>query len=96
MHHNAVVFARAKTTAFITHALAPSAEEAVVSACQKQPFSILCDGGNDNFRKKYFSILVRLWDENWRKVVVHFMDCPFCNIATGETLFQALEATLQS
>ena len=88
--------ARTKTTALITHALAPSAEEAVVSACQKQPFSILCDGGNDNFHKKYFGILVRLWDESRREVVVRFLDCPVCNIATGQTLFQALEATLQS
>ena len=55
--------ARTKPKALITHALAPSAEEAVVSACQRQPFSILCDGGNDNFQKKYFGILVRLWDE---------------------------------
>ena len=88
--------ARTKPTALITHTLAPSAEEAVVSACQKQLFSILCDGGNDNFGKKYFGILVRLWDENRREVVVRFLDYPVCNIATGETLFQALEATLQS
>lgn len=47
---------RTKTAAFITHALAPSLEEAVISACQKQPFSILCDGGNDNFQKKCFGI----------------------------------------
>ena len=88
--------ARTKTKALITHALAPSAEEAVVSACQRQPFSILCDGGNDNFQKKYSGILVRLWDEAQCKVVVRFLDCPICNIATGETLFQALETALQS
>ena len=88
--------ARTKTTALITHALAPSADEAVVSACQKQPFSILCDGGNDNFQKKYFGILVRLWDDSRCEVIVRFLDCPVCNIATGESLFQALETTLQS
>ena len=86
--------ARTKTKALITHALAPSAEEAVVSACQRQLFSILCDGGNDNFQKKYFGILVRLWDEAQCKVVVHFLDCAVCNIATGETLLQALETAL--
>ena len=56
----------------------------------------MCDGGNDNFQKKYFGILVRLWDQGQHKVVVRFLDCPVCNIATGETLFQALEETLQS
>ena len=49
---------RTKITALITHALAPSMEETVVTAFQKQPFSIYCDGGNDNFQKKYFGILV--------------------------------------
>ena len=39
---------RTKTTALVTHALAPSADDAVISACRKQKFSILCDGGNDN------------------------------------------------
>ena len=42
---------RTKTTALVTHALPPSADDTVISACQKQKFSILCDGGNDNFNK---------------------------------------------
>ena len=65
-------------------------------SCRKQKFSILCDGGNDNFNKKYFGILVRLWDDRRREVVVRFLDIPVCNIATGETLFQALATALES
>ena len=68
---------------------------AVTKMCQKQPFTILCDGGNDNFNKKYFGMLVRLWDEHVRQVVVCFLDCPVCNIATGETPFQALSTVLE-
>lgn len=71
--------AHVKTSVVITHALAPNLEEAVVSACRHQPFSILCDGGNDNFQKKYFSILARQWDQCQHKVVVRFLDCPICN-----------------
>ena len=37
-----------------------------------------------------------MWDEARCEVVVRFLDCPVCNIATGDTFFQALEATLQS
>ena len=37
---------RRKTTALVTHALAPSADDAVISACRKRKFSMLCDGGN--------------------------------------------------
>ena len=88
--------ARTKTTALVTHALAPSADDAVISACRKQKFSILCDGGNDNFNKKYFGILVRLWDDRRREVAVRFLDIPVCNIATGEILFQALATALES
>ena len=51
----------------------------------KQPFTILCDGVNDNFEKKYFGIMVRFWDEKLRKVVTRFLDAPVCNIATGES-----------
>ena len=45
--------ARTKTAALITHALAPAADEHAVNALLKQPFTILCNGGNDNFEKKY-------------------------------------------
>ena len=41
--------ARTKTAALVTHALAPAVNEPVIKACQEQPFTILCDGGNDNF-----------------------------------------------
>ena len=39
--------ARTKTTAIITHALAPALREEVVSVCRCRfsPFTILCDGG---------------------------------------------------
>ena len=84
--------ARTKTTALVTHALGPAAESEVTNLCQKQPFVILCDGGNDNFDKKYFGVLVRLWDECVSQVVVRYS--PVCNIATGETLFQALNKVL--
>ena len=86
--------ARTKTTALVTHALGPAAESEVTKLCQKQPFTILCDGGNDNFEKKYFGVLVRLWDECVSQVVVRYLDSPVCNIATGETLFQALNKVL--
>ena len=73
-----------------------SADDAVISACRKQKFSILCDGGNDNFDKKYFGILVTLWDDRRREVVVRFLDIPVCNVATGEILFQALATAMET
>ena len=86
--------ARTKTTALVMHALGPAAENTVVAACRIQPFTILCDGGNDNF-EKYFGVMVRLWDDCRDEVVVCFLDCPMCNIGTGETLFEALADVLQ-
>ena len=62
----------------------------------KGPFSILCDGGNDKLDKKYFAIIVRYWDECLGKVVTRFLAMPVCNIATGQSLFNALEAELSS
>ena len=70
--------------------------EPLIKACQEQPFTILCDGGNDNFEKKYFGIMVRLWDNKLGKVITRFLDASVCNIATGETLFKALEAVLEA
>ena len=58
--------ARTKTTALVTHALAPEVNEPVLKACRSQPFTSLCDGGNDNFEKKYFGIIVRFWDKVFR------------------------------
>ena len=54
-----------------------------MAACRTQAFTILSDGGNDNFMKKYFAILVRLWDDKRREAVVRFLDMPVCNVATG-------------
>lgn len=65
----------------------------VIKACQEQQFTILCDSG---FQKKYFSIMVRLWDQKLGKVITCFLDAPVCNIATGETLYKALEAMLEA
>ena len=56
--------ARTKTTAIVTHALAPAMREQVVRECRSSPFTILCDGGNDQIDKKYFAVLVRYWDDN--------------------------------
>ena len=87
---------RTKTKAIVTHALAPAANLPVAEACAKQPFSILCDGGNDMFDKKYFAIIVRFWDECLGKAVTRFLAMPVCNIATGQSLFDALETELLS
>ena len=87
--------ARTKTAALITHALAPAANEPIINALLTQPFTIRCDGGNDNFEKKYFRIMVRFWDVQLRKVVTCFLDAPICNIATGESLFNALSGVLE-
>ena len=86
--------ARTKTAALITYVLAPAANEPVLTILLTQPFTILCDGGNDNFEKKYFGIMVRFWDEQIRKVATRFLDAPVCNIATGETLFNVLAGVL--
>ena len=39
--------------------------------------------------------MVRFWDEKLQKVVTRFLDAPVCNIATGETLFNALADALE-
>ena len=87
---------RTKTTAIVTHTLAPAANALVTEACVKGPFSIMCDGGNDKFDKKYFAIMVRYWDDCLDKVVTRFLAMPVCNIASGQSLFDALEAELSS
>ena len=87
---------RTKTKAIITHALAPAVNALVAEACVKGPFSILCDGGNDKWDKKYFAIIVRYWDECLSKVVTRFLAVPVCNSATAQSLFDALEAELSS
>ena len=46
--------ARTKTAALITHALAPAANEPIVNALSKQPFTVLCDGENDNFEQIFW------------------------------------------
>lgn len=62
---------RTKTTAIITHALAPAMRDEVVSMCRWSPFTIICDGGNDQVDKKYFAVLVRYWDDKVNCVLQH-------------------------
>ena len=88
--------ARTKTTAIITHALAPAMREVVDNECSSTPFTILCDGGNDRMDRKYFAILVRYWDDVVDQAVTRFLGMPTCNIATAEKLFEALDTTMEN
>ena len=40
--------------------------------------------------------MIRFWDEQIRNVATRFLDAPVCNITTGETLFNALAAVLET
>eukprot|EP00117_Sycon_ciliatum_P018085 scpid100626/ scgid16838/ Zinc finger BED domain-containing protein 5; Transposon-derived Buster1 transposase-like protein len=75
--------------------MAPELNEVVFSACRTSPFTILCDGGNDDMDRKYFGIMVRYWDDAYEQAVTRFLSMPVCNIATGESLFQAIHKELQ-
>ena len=86
---------RTKTTAIVTHALAPAMREQVVRECRSSPFTILCDGGNDQIDKKYFAVLVRYWDDNVHHVATRFLAMPVSNIATAERLFDTLNAVME-
>ena len=70
-----------KTRSIISHALAPAVNADVVHACTTNPFTILCDGGNDKYNKKYFAIMVRYWDDPSKKIVTRFLAMPVCSIA---------------
>ena len=66
----------------------------IVHACATNPFTILCDGGNDKYNKKYFVIMVCYWDDPSKKTVTRFLAMPVCNIAIGQSLFDALYTVL--
>ena len=85
-----------KTQAIITQAIAPHLNSHVEAACKTSPFSILCDGGNDQDVRKFFAIMVRYWNECERQVVIRFLAMPVCNIATGESMFDAIMQELES
>lgn len=87
---------RTKTTAIVKCALAPALNAEIVPECQKSPFTILCDGGNDVIEKKYFAIMVRYWSQSARQPVTRFLCMPVCSIATAEALFEALSKELES
>jgi len=60
-----MVFAsgRTKTAVIVKCALVSALNAEVVEECQSSPFTLLCDGGNDQMGKKYFGIMVRYWSE---------------------------------
>ena len=74
---------RTKTTAIVKCALAPALNAEVLAECQKSPFTILYDGGNDVMEKKYFAIMVRYWSYSAGKHVTRVLCMPVCNIATA-------------
>ena len=63
--------ARTKTTCIIKGALAPHVFEKVLTQCQNQPFSVLVDKSNDRACDKEVAILVRVWDDDIRRVVIY-------------------------
>ena len=87
---------RTKTQAIVKSALAPTLNKKVIEACKSAPFSILCDGGNDQDARKFFAIMVRFWDENACSAITQFLAMPICNRATAEALFDAISEELGS
>ena len=87
---------RTKTTAIVKFALAPALNADVTKACQTSPFTLLCDGGNDQSGKKYFAIMVRIWDNTKRQAMTRFLAMPVCNDATAAALFTAVSSELES
>lgn len=85
---------RTKTTAIVKHALAPALNSEVVQQCQSSPYTILYDGGNDQIDKKYFAIMVRLWNEAARQPVTRFLAMPTCNVSTAEALLMPWQKSL--
>ena len=82
---------RTKTTAIIKKAISPTFGDEVVPTCRTSPFTLLCDGGNDQIHQKYFGIMVRYWDKKLMQAETRFLSMPICNIATAELLFLAIE-----
>ena len=82
---------RTKTTAIMKYALAPALNQEVLQYCCTSPFTLLCDGGNDQTDRKYFGIMVRYWYEEARKPVTSIVCLHVCNIATAESLFTQRE-----
>ena len=78
----------------VTGALYPHFNEPIVTLCQNNPFSILCDEGNDNDDKN-FAILIRLWDDQLGKPATRFLHMPVCNTGTADKLFDAIDLTLE-
>ena len=72
-----------KITALVKHAMTPTFNNQVISACKSSPFSVLCDGGNDQMDRKFFAIMVCYWNQAQRQA-----DTRICNVATAEALFQ--------
>ena len=74
---------RTTITALVKHAMTPTFNHQVISACQSSPFAVLCNGGNDQMDRKFFAIMVRYWNQAQR-----FLALPVCNVSTAEALFQ--------
>ena len=87
---------RTKTTAIVKYALAPTINNEVIQSCCTSPFTLLCDGGNDQTDRKYFSIMVRYWDKVEQHPVTRFLSMPVCNVATAQSLFTTIEEEFES
>ena len=45
---------------------------------------------------EFIAIMVRYWDEKARCAITRFLAMPVCNVATGQTMFDALSKELFS
>ena len=87
---------RTKTTAIVKFALASALNADLIKSCQISPFTLLCNGGNDQSGKKYFAIMVRVWDNTKQQAMARFLAMPVCNDSTAEALFTAVSSEHES
>lgn len=66
----------------------------MIALCKENPFSILCDEGNDTDNKN-FAILAHFWDDRLGKSVTCFLDMPVGNNATAENHFGLIDTCFE-
>lgn len=81
---------RTKTTHIVTQALAPYFNSQVENSCKTEKFSVMIDESNDQGDDKMLAVLVRVYDQNIKRISTRFLGIPTCNIGTSENIFNCL------
>ena len=77
---------RTKANCIIIDRIYVDIQEKLIKTLHNIPFSLLIEESNKQYEKKFLSVMIKFYEENYNGITVRFLDLCVCNNGTSDEL----------